>query len=504
MEGTGVSRRLDELAERVAALERALAGGRSSDLDTRLLAIETSLRQLAEPDQAPDDLDEVLRSCSELLERRVPEGERVMLAWQGDPATLALRGRPVVPFPRPRGALGEVDFENGASAVAHLEAQRAQGLRFLLVPDQGRRWLAGLPQFEEHLMRRYEVAEDQEGAGVLFDVGTRRGDERPDESLPGVLDRILDGERYAPVLDWTSFDLDSLTADRGIFEAPPDADDELPYLDRSIEVVVVDDPRDFEEGRRVASSAVVLVDPHEAGGVVVERVEELQRESASPADVTLVIPGVAEDDPWPAHVAEALAEPWINVVSGSGGLTEHEAADAEIVAIAERGVLPLPGCIDVSAAVLRYGDGVGAVAVKVLDADGLLESAGTTVFSDGSAEGIGSGSIDVSAPWHEYARPVCGATGLIVARSEALRGISGDPESLVDLSGQLWAAGERILYQPDAWAVRALSTNRSEPPQRPLTAWSDVLESRPRRPERLNTASWRWLLAHDDLEGTWG
>ena len=491
---------LEELAERVAALEEALAGGRSSDLDTRLLAIETALRRLAQPDQDPGDLEEVLRACSELLKQRVPAGERVMLAWQGDPATLGLRGRPIVPFPRPRGALGEADFENGASAIAHLEAQRAQGLRFLLVPDQGRRWLAGLAQFEEHLRRHYEIAEDEEGAGVLFDVGSRRGAQRSDESLSGVLDRILDGERYAPVLDWTGFDLDSLIADRGIFEAPPDADGELPYLDRSIEVVVVDDPGDFDEGRRVATSAVVLVDPDDAGGVAVERVEVMRNEAATRPDAALVIPGVAEDDPWLAHVAEAVTGQGIEVVAGSGA---HPAAGSGIVAIAERGVLPLPGCVEVVASVLRHDDGVGGVAVKVLDADGLLESAGTTVFADGSAEGIGSGSIDVSASWHEYVRPVCAATGLLVARSEVLREISGEPEPLADLSGRLWAAGRRILYQPDAWAVRALPAEQSAESQRPASAWSDVLESRPRRPERLNTASWRWLLAHDDVEGTW-
>lgn len=471
------NRGLDELAERVAALEQAVTKGGSPDLDTRLLAIETALRRLSDSEQDQDDLEEVLRACGDLLEERVPTGERVMLAWQGDPAMLGLSGRPVVPFPRPRGALGQTGFEHGGSAIAHLEAQRAQGLRFLLVPEQARRWLASLPQFEEHVWRHYEAVADETGAGLLFDTEAGREDRHPDDSLPGVLDRVLDGERYAPVLDWTGMDLDSLIADRGIFEAPPDADGELPYLDRSIDVVVVDDPTHVDEARRGATAAVVLVDPDETGGVGVSRVEEIRSRTATPAETT-------------------------EVLVGPDALTRAVETDSEMVAIAEQGVLPLPGCLEATETVLRRNGDVAAVAVKVFDADGLLESTGTLVFADGSAAGIGAGAVEVAAPWHEYVRPVCAATGMLVARSEALRGIAEEPESLVDLSGRLWAGGARVLYQPDAWAVRTLPDERPSEPSAP-GVWSDVLESRPNRPERLNVASWRWLLAHDDVEGSW-
>src|SRR3954449_9503785 len=99
------NRRVEELAERVAALEDAIAGGRSSDLDARLLAIETALRRLSHGEEELEELGDVLASCSELLDQRVPAGERVMVVWRGDPAVLAMRNRPIVPFPRPTGAL---------------------------------------------------------------------------------------------------------------------------------------------------------------------------------------------------------------------------------------------------------------------------------------------------------------------------------------------------------------------------------------------------------------
>jgi hypothetical protein len=473
------NRRLEELAERVAALEDAIAGGRSSDLDTRLLAIETALRRLSHGEGELDELGDELRRCTAMLEQRVPDGERVMVAWRGDPAMLALTSRQVVPFPRPTGALSEGDFEHGVSAIAHLEAQRVRGIRFLLIPERARLWLDDLTSFQEHLIGHYELVADEEGVGLLFDVGSPRSEERSSDTVVEVLDRILDGDRYAPVLDWTGFGLTSLIGDRGLFAAPPDTDGELPYLDRSIDVVVVDDPSHLDEGRRVATSAVVLVEPEpdQAGGVGVAQVEELSREHP-----------IGEEIP---------------IITGPDSWTSADAAGSEVVALAEDGVLPLPGCIEVAAATLQQHEGIAAVAVKLLDSDGLLEGAGTMVFADGSAEGIGAGTAEVSAPWHEYVRPVCAGNGLLVAWGSALRETANDGASLVELSGRLRAAGHGLLYQPDAWAVRVHPTEEAERTQAPGESWTPVLSSRPERPENLDSSTWRWLLAHDDVEESW-
>jgi hypothetical protein len=470
-------RRLEELAERIASLEDALGGGPSSELDTRLLAIETALRRLSHDEAELSELEDVVRRCTELLEQKVPPAERVMIAWRGDPTMLALRNRPVVPFPRPTGALAEGNFEHSASAVAHLEAQRANGIRFLLIPEHARLWLEDLPEFREHLLGHYQPIADEQGAGLLVDVGSRRKDERSSETLVDVLDRILDGERYAPVLDWTGYGLASLATDRGIFPAPPDTDGHLPYLDRSIDVVVVDDPSHLDEGRRVATAAAVLVEPEpdETGGLGVSQVEQIS-------------------------IERPMAEEII-VITGSDSWSAADEAGSQVVALAEDGLLPLPGCLEVAAATLKHDESIGAVAVKVLDADGLLEGAGVAVFDDGSAEGIGAGSAEVSASWHEYVRPVCAASGLLVARTSALHGSVAESESLIGLSGRLRAAGHRVVYQPDAWAVRVHP--EAGAPRAPGESWAEVLSSRPERPENLDSSTWRWLLAHDDVEEGW-
>lgn len=388
---------------------------------------------------------------------------------------LGLSSRPAIPFPRPTGAFVERDFTHGASAIANLEARRAQGSRFLLVPELARLWLEDLTSFHEHLAARYELVADEEGAGLLFDVGTPRVDDAVSATLVDALDGILDGERYAPVLDWTAFGLGSHAKDRGIFAAPPDTDGELPYLDRSIDVVVVDDPEHVAEARRVATSAVVLAEPDQAGGIQVSRIERIADEPETAAEITLL-----EMSDTPLAVATA---------------------ETEIVAIAEPGVLPLPGCLEIAAATLERDESAAAVAVKLLDSDGLLESAGFTVFADGSAEGIGAGSADVAAPWHDYVRPVCAGAGLLVVRATALRDSGEGAASLIDLSGRLRAKGRGLVYQPDAWAVRVRPDESSE--RTAGEAWSDVLAGRPERPESLDDSVWRWLLVHDDPEEAW-
>lgn len=468
------NRRLEELAERVAALEDSVAGDRSSDLDARLLAIETALRRLSHGEEELEELGDVLASCSELLDQRVPAGERVMVVWRGDPAVLAMRSRPIVPFPKPTGALADRDFEHGAGPIAHLEAQRARGIRFLLIPDQARLWLEELPSFQEHLSGHYALIADEDGAGLLFDVGTPSSENGSPESLVETLDRILDGERYAPVLDWTAFGLDSVIKERGLFTAPTDADGELPYLDHSIEVVVLDEPTHLDEGRRVATSAVVLVEPEDDGGI---RVAEIERVADAPAAAPKV-PVIETGTDWQLGAGEI---------------------ESAFVAIAEPGVLPLPSCLEFAAATLQHDESAAAVAVKLMDADGLLEAAGTTVFADGSAKGIGSGSASVSAAWHEYVRPVCAGSGVLVARASALEGM--DAASPIELSGKLWAEGHRVVYQPDAWAVRVHEDSDGGPETGEV--WTKVLPSRPERPETLDESTWRWLLAHDDVEEGW-
>lgn len=496
-------RRLDELAQRLAALEAAVATEGPANLGARLAAIEEALRRLRHGDQERREIDGVARDCAELLDQHVPGDAPVAVMWEGEPALLAFGGRAVVPFPDAREA--EDGFEHGIGAIAQLEAQRAQGTAFLLVPGPARSWLRRHPQLEEHLLRHYEVIADGEAGGMLIDVGSRRAAQESGGGVGELLDRVLDGDRYSPVLDWTDFDLASLTSDRNLFATPPVSDGELPYLDRTIDVVIVADPAHLPEGRRVASRAVVLVSPAPDGGVEVAAVERLESDPASASEpILLVVAGRESEDPWASRVAEAVAEvPAITIVVSADPWSTAREADAEVVAIAERGVLPLPGCIEIAATTLRRSELTGAVAVKLLAANGRLEAAGSTVFADGSVEGVGAGSSSVAAGWHEYLRPVCATNGLLVARASALRRTGRESRSFPELTGALWAAGFRVVYQPDTCAVRALPAEGPQDEKRVAAGWDRALSARPARPTPLDDTAWRRLLAADEVEECW-
>jgi hypothetical protein len=384
------------------------------------------------------------------------------------------------------------------------------------VPERSRWWIERHPQFAGHLLGRYHVAACESGVGLLVDLGKRQDSERTQGTLAEVVDRLVDSDRYAPVLAWTELDLESLSAGRNLFTAPPGYDGELPYLDHTVDVVVVDDRARLEEGRRVARRAVVVVSADESGRVSVTEVDHLAAAGQHQADPILLAVAVnGRDDPWFTHLEEAVAEQsGVEILASRDPWTAAMKAEAEVSVLAERGVLPLPGCIEAAAAALTSGEQVGGAAMKLLAADGSLEAAGRIVFADGSVKGIGSGNAETAEPWHEYVHPVCAGAGLLAVRREVLREASKRPgsllglpgkrsRSLLALSGAVWKAGCELLYQPDALAVRILEPDLQQVKYTATKEWASVLPDRPERPALLDSRAWQSLLVEDDLKGCW-
>jgi hypothetical protein len=145
----------------------------------------------------------------------------------------------------------------------------------------------------------------------------------------------------------------------------------------------------------------------------------------------------------------------------------------------------------------------------VLRADGVLETAGGTVYFDRSVALIAAASPDVRAPWHDYVRPVCWAPGLVAAATPLWTGVPGPPALegrayLREWCAALWSDGAAVVYHPDVAAVRVEGDGGE--PSVPLeeSAWQRVLDLRPARPMELSDGAWRHLLAHDDLEACRG
>ena len=454
-------------------------------LEQRLEALEVAVQALtealgaAEPSVPIPDEPDLADSCRELLARHVPAGERV--AVFANPAVLSFEalGRPAV------GLAAEIG--GSAAAVARLEALRAQGVRYLLVPEA---WWWGVEQdalLAEHLGSHFRALGGEPEVGVVFEASVHSAVDPEPPGLAVVIDGLGLGDRLAPILDWTSLGLARVVLPGRTLFRPVDPDaDELPYLDHTIDVVLVDDAARMDEAARASVKAVVRVAPHEAGGAVVVETRRLRSERGPAPAPVLILVATDADDEWLESLAEAVGErPGVEVRAAVDPLAAAAETDAPTVVLAERGILPLPGCIDAAVRLLAHDQHLGGVAVKLFDRHGSLEAAGGAAFADGSVQGI-AGGAPAAAPWHEYVRPVDAAVGLIVLRSAAARQSAAAEGAggfdLASLSAHLWSSGWGLRYQPDAAAVRVLPRNDGPP-----------------RSAELDDDAWRRLLARGEV-----
>lgn len=507
-----LERERDELRQRLAALEATSA---STDLLTALAERIDGLHDAFETVRyerraSGDPAVKAAAAVRDLVRAHVHRGTPVLVVCKGDPELLDLYGRPASSFPQ--GADGRyAGFwpADGSAAVAHLEALRAEGNKALLLPEAYRWWLDAYPQVAAHL-GRYHVLADEPGSGLLVDLETRRRAVTGwPADLVGVLDRLsADAGRSPSILDWTERALGERLVGRNVFR-PHDDGPALPYLDRSVDVVVVEEPARVEEARRVAVVAVVALDAAARPQAVVDEVVVIDEGTPhAAATVDVVVRGLdtdaaAADAAAADAVREALAtEPVGELVTGDDWPV---AGHAELVAFLDPGAVPLPGALAAARRTFERDDRCGAVAVKLFGRQGDLAAAGVTVFRDGTWAGVAAGSFDPCSPWHERVRPTSAGVGMLVVRRAALADVAGPgpgPAGLVDLAGDLWGGGWRVLYQPEASAVQTRAASDEMTESVVGGAWAESLQRRPPRPEPLDDAAWRSLLLTDDVAGS--
>jgi hypothetical protein len=513
----------DVLRERTSALERL---GRDDVLDAitrRLDRLEDGIheqRYAAEAQRTRPDAEELARS-RQLVREHVPRECSVLVVTKSDPDWLDLFGRPTENFPQDAtGRYPGFSFAHSIGAIAHLEALRARGADYILVPAPSSWWLDTFPEFAAHLVGRYEPVAADEGGGFLIDLRAPvAGRDAGGRSLSEVIDRVAARVGGQPaVLDCTGTDLVTQLPDRKAF-APPEGEG-LPYRDRTVDVVLVPaEPGEkiieygwVEEARRVATIAVVTVE--DGGAPVVAAVEELApADGDTPRQIFFVPLNARADRAWVKRLEEALAgEAGTSVAAGLDTLPEAEAeGEGRIVALIEEGVLPLPGCCDAVRATFEGSESTGAVVAKLLTAGGAIEAAGTVVFADGSFTGVAEGSHKLLAPWHEFVRDACGGAGITFFTDQGLEALPSStvspPGPLTAAAGHVWAAGRRVVYQPDAAVVRTTAAPESGAAAvvRIAEAWEPALRARPPRPVRLTSAAadWRQLLARDEVAASW-
>jgi SAM-dependent methyltransferase len=158
--GTGTVERLAR--EHVSVLER-LAG--------RIEALPATGASLDELAALRDDVRYWRLVCRarRAADAAIPIGATIAVVTRGDDRLLDLSGRRAWHFPRAEdgGYAGQYPADD-AAAVAHLEALRALGAEYLLVPTFGLWWLNDYPEFGCHVKRNYQTVYSKADECVIF------------------------------------------------------------------------------------------------------------------------------------------------------------------------------------------------------------------------------------------------------------------------------------------------------------------------------------------------
>ncbi len=468
-------------------------------LQTRLYALQSAHRVLQGEDEEYSALRHRIR---EAVREHVPPDATVLVVSKGDAELVDLYGRTAWHFPRQAdGKYAGFYPKRDISAIAHLEAMRARGASYLLIPDTSRWWLDHYPGFAAHL-DRYALILDDPDSCLIYAIDEAR--ERP-EGAVGRLERVLDDHALllgedSTILDWgTGLALETAFPDRSVF-SPPTPELVLPYLDGSIDVVVVDgdDPARRREADRVA--AKLVVDLAAAGttddewltwkttapevgvpsvSIVIPCHDGLSFTRACLASLQETLPTwfrgeiVVVDDASTDGTAEFLAglrreDRRVTVVRNrrNGGFLRAcnagaKKARGDYLLFLNNDTVLLPNWLAPLLSIFEERPEAGAAGGKLLFEDGTLQEAGGLVFSDASAAKIGYFDPDVEAPLYQYVREVdyVSAAFLITPRSlfEEIGGF--DPRYGFgyydddDYCFAVRAAGRRVYYQPESVVV---------------------------------------------------
>jgi GT2 family glycosyltransferase len=483
-----------------------------------------------------------VRRIREIVRTEVPRNATIAVISRGDPQLLLLYGRKTCHYPQnDDGSYAEYPPTTSLSAIAHLEFVRARGADFLLVPATELWWLDQYSGFDRHLRQRYRLVNHDEDACLIFDL--RDPELHADVSQWEVLNRALtasegDAARDVAVLDWnTGLDLGAHFPGRHIF-SPLSFGETLPYLDSSIDIVVVSEPilpARIEEARRVASIAMVDCQLDEGAS---PRVEWKTRPHASLPTFSLLIAAqwTGRRDPDCLPTIQSTVPRDIDgeiLVIGndeqSGSLLDWSRADSRVTAIrADPETSFAEVCNRVAAQATgeililihpetlllhrwlqpllhvfsAYPD-AGVVGGKLLSAQGRLRHAGGIVFADGVVAGIGDGDFQVQAPIYSFVRAVdCCSVAMLATRRSVFGDVGGFSEVFpsgsylaADYSWRVLDRAFRSYFQPESIGIFLDTSEETNGDTRRAFAktWRSRLESQPARPNNIERSFWQAL-----------
>ncbi len=535
-----IARRVGELCEQVEQQGRRLAAF-AEKLESMHQTVHCVLEQTVPGAVAKLRYQQTIAQVRQFVDAALPPDANVLVVSKGDDRLLDLGSRRGWHFPQ--DAAGQyVGFHpaDSGSAIVQLEALRAKGADYLLLPKTSAWWLDHYAGFRRHLERYYRQISVPDDRCVMYSL--RETPEVDGESVGTDLDHLLTEferrfERAPNVLDWNSgLDLAEQFAHASVFSPPCDDGVSLPYLDRTADVVVVrlSSPDVLAEARRVAFAAVATITTRDgAAGASRARIEWLREPDAEPLPTaSIIIPSyngisltenclralaeslptdfrgeiIVVDDCSTDDTAERLEawqkhEPRLRVVRNpqncgflvtcNNGAT---AATGEVIILLNNDTLPQRGWLEPLLRLLRERPDAGAVGGKLVYPDGRLQEAGGIVFSDGSAANFGKGEQALDDPLFNYIREVDYVTGALIATRRELFNSLGQLDTRyrpiyyeeTDYCFRLREHGYKVYYHPESVVIHLEG----------VTCGTD-LNSGPKRYQLVNRAKFqeRWAEA---------
>ena len=460
-----------QLSARIQVLEAQVsAASETGDRLQQALTAEQEAR-LARQDSKAAAYRDLLQGIAAAVEEVIPAGATVLVVSKGDDRLLELNDRRALHFPQtPNGTyLGHHPADSQA-ATEHIEALRAKGAQYLVLPATSLWWLDHYTEFTSHLETIHQRVWQRDEVGVIFALNTMPSGPAletatdPCQELAGVIESLEHtlGRRPA-ILNWGSgLDLGDHFAGYTVF-SPPEGRSTLPYLDGTIDLVVAGASVDPKEARRAAGGVVAFVpgdDPAagEAGrpGKAGLDIEWVMTPARGGLDASIIIPCYNGSAMTRACLTALTASLPIDfrgeIILFDDGSTDGtrrllmrwkkrdkrirvlwrrtntgfvdacnraaRAATRKYLVFLNNDTRPRPGWLTALLDTFGRYPKAGAVGGKLVLPDGTLQEAGSIVFQDGSAANFMRGERDLESPLINYVREVdyCSAALLATPR----------------------------------------------------------------------------------------
>jgi hypothetical protein len=127
------------------------------------------------PRRPPTSYEELVERVRDVARAILPAGSRVLVVSKGDYRLVDLGGCEGWHFPQTeKGVYGGYHPPNGEVAVAHLEALRAKGADYLLIPQTALWWLEYYDELRQHLETRCRLVVRDHDACLIYSLRTSR------------------------------------------------------------------------------------------------------------------------------------------------------------------------------------------------------------------------------------------------------------------------------------------------------------------------------------------